>query len=601
MARLKPEDIMKMVDAQEADREALRQRMESDYNLYVLSEHQNTDPKTTEALDGYAVYTSNEPRNFANKIISWLTDAELLPRVPHMEHTQHDKVQDNLKERFIIGALRQADERLENSLQPSLRAQLAFYVCIRGGYVGGRCLLVKRSDGTTYVDIQPWDPMHTYAGIGADGLVWAAYKIKKTRQQIQDEYGIKLPPGMGQEMGSTDPEKEGLEVYDYYDGEINTTVMHGKVLKRPTPHGMGVTPVFMRIVGNIPLLQPMIAKDAIAQAGESLYESERQIYSKHNDIASVLLELVMRSRRQGLKVKSRDGQKTLPEDPFVEGTELSLAEGEDVEGLGLLEMAKETGAFLALVSGEMQRGSLPHSAYGELQFQLSGFAINTLRQGIETVLTSRLHAIEGCYLQIARLLVRHYRTGAFEAMRLSGVDMGRKYFSEVITPEALEDTCEIEMKLMAQLPQDDMSKFAMAQIAREGQSPLLSDVYIRDNVLGLQDSEMVEEQVKLQLAERALPTAGLYTLMVAAENQGRSDLAAFYYQALLMAMGQQMGIMPPQGAVPGMPGAGGPPGIAPQALPNAALGVPPSPATSNGGPAMVAPGMPRPGAQNGSL
>ena len=50
--------------------------------------------------------------------------------------------------------------------------------------------------------------------------------------------------------------------------------------------------------------------------------------------------------------------------------------GEDLEPLGMLEVAKETGAFMGLVAGEMQRGSLPNTVYGEVAFQQSGFAIN---------------------------------------------------------------------------------------------------------------------------------------------------------------------------------------------------------------------------------
>lgn len=67
-------------------------------------------------------------------------------------------------------------------------------------------------------------------------------------------------------------------------------------------------------------------------------------------------------------------------------------------------MSKEAGAFMGMVSGEMQRGGLPHSIYGQLEFQLSGFAINTLRQGVETVLVPRLQALEKSYRAIFQLL-----------------------------------------------------------------------------------------------------------------------------------------------------------------------------------------------------
>ena len=119
---------------------------------------------------------------------------------------------------------------------------------------------------------------------------------------------------------------------------------------------------------------------------------------------STLLELTARSRRQGLKVTSRDGSKTLDEDPYLEGSEVSLAQGENVEPLGLLEVAKETGAFMSLVSGDLQRGSLPHSVYGEVPFQLSGYAINTLRQGVDTIVGKYLRATEKAYHMIFSII-----------------------------------------------------------------------------------------------------------------------------------------------------------------------------------------------------
>ena len=144
---------------------------------------------------------------------------------------------------------------------------------------------------------------------------------------------------------------------------------------------------------------------------------------------STMLELTARSRKQGLKIKSRDGNKSLEEDPYVEGSEISLAQGEDVEPLGLMEMAKESGMFMGLVSGEMQRGGLPHSIYGQLEFQLSGFAINTLRQGVETVLVPRLQAMEKAYRSIFQVICDQYITGAFKSFEVSGQDKNRMYFS----------------------------------------------------------------------------------------------------------------------------------------------------------------------------
>ena len=352
--------------------------------------------------------------------------------------------------------------------------------------------------------------------------------------------------------------------------------------------------------------------DTIEDYGESCFKSSRDIFGKHNFMMSVMLELTARSRRQGLKVKSRDGTKTLEEDPFKEGSEIVLGQGEDVEPLGLLEMAKESGAFMGIVSGEMQRGGLPHSVYGELEFQLSGFAINTLRQGVETILVPRLNALERAYMRITKMLSDQYITGSFNTVEVSGQDRNRMYFSEEISTDTIKNAGDPEVEFIGQLPQDDMTRMSMAQMAREGPTPLLSDTFIRDHVLGLQSADQMEDAINTQMAETVLPEAQLWTLLQSSIRQGREDLANFYEgelqkvfmmkvmeQRQMMMTGQMPGQppqpqQPPQGALPPM-GAG--PTAAPQVMPDAGMGVPPPMPTQPQSPA-VPPGTPRPGAQS---
>jgi len=162
-----------------------------------------------------------------------------------------------------------------------------------------------------------------------------------------------------------------------------------------------------------------------------------------------------------------------------------------------------------------------------------------------------------------------------------------------------------------------MTRYSMAQIAREGPTPLLSDRAIRDRILTLQDADQMDDAIKEQMAERMLPEAALWTLLRASERQGRSDLAQFYLGELMNLLMQKRQLaeqrsappappQPPMG--PPMPGEGppmpmgpppgGPPTMAPEVMPNAMMGVPPPMPVPQAGP-NVPPGMPRPGAQGG--
>ena len=160
-----------------------------------------------------------------------------------------------------------------------------------------------------------------------------------------------------------------------------------------------------------------------------------------------------------------------------------------------------------------------------------------------------------------------------------------------------------------------MSKYSMAQIAREGQTPLMPDLWIRDNILGIQDSDQIDDSIKEQIAERTLPEAGLWTLYQSALRQGRDDLAQMYAGELTALMlskakmlsdnllggvppGPSPGALPP--VPPGAPPMGppmGPPTVPPQVMPPAMMnGMPPPAPVPQGGP-NVPPGQPRPGAR----
>ena len=601
MANYKPEEIIALVDSHYDQTEPLRSRMDDDHKLYRLEEF--------DAGEGYQSYTSNEPQVYADKLISWMTTAEMVIRIPYGNSDREQRENNDAKERFLAGILKAADDRLMNKFQPTVRQQMAWFITLRGWYAG-RALLVKDDDGETFVDIQPWDPMHTYWGEGKNGISWACYKTIKTPSEIKAIWDVDLK-GEGTDTG----DEEGIDVYDFYDKEDNIVCTDDTILKKRTKHGSNRPPVFLGPVGATPLVQSITDtgnKDTVEDYGESCYKSSRDLFDKHNFMMSVMLELTARSRRQGLKVKSRDGTKTLEEDPFKEGSEIALGQGEDVEPLGLLEMARESGAFMGMVSGEMQRGGLPHSIYGQLEFQLSGFAINTLKQGVETVLVPRLSALEKAYRNIFQLICDQYITGAFKSIEVSGQDQNRMYFKEEISPEMIKNAGDVEVTLVGQLPQDEMSKMSMAQIAREGPSPLLSDVFIRDNILGLQSADQMDDSIKIQMAESMLPEAGLWSMLQAAQRGGREDLAQFYQGELMrlfmmksMEQAQMMGggagpAGPPQGPTgpPPIGGPmGGPPGLPPQVMPNAGLGVPPVPPTAPVGPS-VPPGTPRPGAQS---
>ena len=596
-----PAQIMALTDSHEQYRSDLRLRMEADWESLILTPF--------DAGEGYQEYTSNEPMAYFNKMVAMLTSGRLKLTVPTQRAQRDKREKQSRKERFISGILKANDERLKLIGEPRLLDSLASFVCMRGWYCG-RAMLVKDVDTEeTYADITPWDPMHVSWGMGPKGLKWICQKSKKTVAEIQAEYGVDAVPGHTASTGVSFLESyfsnqmmddtEGYDVYDWYDEWSNIVVVNGRYAKPPEPHGSPRTPAYLGCVGPAPLIQSLMQTGNVnlKYQGESIFAPNRRIYDKVNLVMSTMLQLVALSRNHPFTLLSKDGTKAVKDNPWLEGSQTSLAEGEELELAHLLEMSKDTGTFLALVSAEIQRGSLPYSTYGQLAFQLSGYAVDLLSQAQSAPILPRQHAIEDAVSQVGNLICDQFVTGNFPAMHLQGYQRNRDWFDEDFTPDLMMGLPAVEVELKVTTPQDVMQRIQMAEIAGQGPWPKLPLREILERFYDVDDPDSIIDAVKEEAAERLLPEAALWTLMVAAENQGRPDLAMFYYGQLI-----KQGIMVPPRPwmTPGGGGnsqaAGAPTGFSPEFLSAPEQGAERPTPTPQAGP-NVAPGTPRPGAQ----
>ena len=234
-----PDEILEKVREREEAHSELRQRMEDDWDMYRLATYDPGDEDITP-------FTSADPRSFADKIVSWLSSAKRITRVPIADSLRTEREATTLKERFCKGAIRSANDRLIHMLRPSLQSQLAWHCVIRGMYAG-RSVLVKSRDGSTYVDITPWDPLHVFWQVGEQGLLWACHRFQMLPAQIRDEFG-RNASGRSERLDFLDDKdnNESVEVYDFYDRDGNTVVVESDYLKRTTPHVLpGRVPCFM--------------------------------------------------------------------------------------------------------------------------------------------------------------------------------------------------------------------------------------------------------------------------------------------------------------------------------------------------------------------
>lgn len=591
-----PAWIIEQVKQKETATAGLRTRMDEDFARWKLEKFQGLDENDEE----YRHYTTNAPKTLGLKIISEVAGAERVIRIKSTSQQEVKRRIDDAKEKFGIGSLNKVDKHQEAIGRPPIQDQLAWIVCIRGPLIT-RPLLMRGPNGETIANAAIWDPKNAFWEYGSDGLVWACHKIRKSRFQILTEWGV--------DMGSDGGTNQGWVVYDFWTAQINRVFTEEQVeLKPPTPHGSPRMPVVVTIPGSAPPIQSSSLDDADTSFGESIYEADRTIYDQVNDALSIFAELMARSREPGWNVLSRGGELTLPDDPNLTGTNISLdtALDQDVTLRETPETTRDAAVFLNYVTGDMQRGGLPNTSFGELDINISGFAINSLQAHALTVLQPRLRAVQQHLLQIIELFADQYTTGFFAPMSVNG-NSTSGFFDEIIDPQVVALGGKYTLKLIAQLPQDDIGKLQIAQLWRTPDAngrPLADDRFIQDEILNIQDVDNLQDAIQLQMAKGASPLATMLDNFQSAMNAGDQMQAQAYFLDIFMffqqfaaATGQLPPIELPKGPEMGTPAK---PSIqvSPQVSPPQAAGVNAAPTQQAG--ANVPAGTPRPGARSES-
>ena len=604
------EVIRQRVDAAMTRTGPLLRRWNFDEDLYHLNYSHGESDLDEILTDKMRHYVTNSPRVYADKVMGFVNRASLNVRIPHARELDEKREMNQGKKDWIMAALRQADKRLRAHKQPRLQKQIAHSLAIRG-WCAGRALLRMDYAGQTVVDITPWDPRNVFWEIGPQGLLWAVSRTWKTMAEIAADH-----PGFRQFSRDEIDDPKRYLVYDYYDSESNMVFAEGLTIKRRMRHGAPSIPVYLTYTGGESLTSVGEWGMKIDKVGESIYGSVRDVYGTLNFLIGVAKQVVATRRKFPFTVESTSGDKTLDENPYEEGTEIPLKIGEKLNLLELPELGKDFETLLQFVLGELQRGSLPFTAFGELAFQLSGYAINALREGIASVIDPLIISSEDAYLEIADKLCAQFASGLYPSISIAGE-------WDDLASHHVRGADEAEIKLAAKLPEDMAAQMQVATMARTPDAsgtPILDDTSIQERILHIEDVESMRDRIYEQVAERLTPSARAFTFMEAASNRGNEALtqdwlmeyyigrqSQFLNLAMMKMQMEQMGLgMPMGGGLAGggmgqgmgTPSGGEPEGINNSIVPQQALGAGQPAPSPQGGP-NVPPGSPRPGSRQG--
>ncbi len=522
-----PEKIRHAINTFRADSSwnQLRYRWDKDFDIYRL--------KPYDAGRGYFSYTSNIGRLLADKIITLLTDSRLIVSVPDELLPEAERLKANNVERLLYGAFNLNDERMiATPDNPSLKEQTAWFTVIRGA--AAWCIYTyKNEEGETEIDITPWDIYNTSYGVAGDKMLWAARTYKISYQEAKALYN------------ATSATSQDVEITEYWDSEKYGTILNAQWAEgSPHTHDCGHCPVFIVRVGATPIVSQENYTFAPIHVGESVFSNNRDLLPVLNKVLSNYVTVVQRGVKTPLGIWSADGRTTIDEDIWQSEKAASVAFSSDVKVAPLLQptMPADAAALLNLVLGDIQRGGLPHSAWGMVADRTSGYALNQINAAMMTIGVPFVQALEKMYRLACLEIISQYSKKNVPAIKVrgrTGKDAPFGYpFAETIERETIKGDWHPEIRVVPVLPKDDAQKAQLANMYRQGDIPLLSTDTIRGEILEIPDPDLEREKVDREWAE-SLIINRLWKAYVATLREGDRDAANNILAELRRLMGGQ--------------------------------------------------------------
>ena len=614
------------VEKRKSELNGLLLRFDLDQRAYDLKSFMGESERDRERVaGGWRTHTSSDPQSYANKLIEKIAAGNVIVKIPVSRENEEQRVLNQFKRDWLYAALRMADKRLLAMLRPPVKSQLSYFAPVRGWYAG-RVLLRRGANEETIVDITPWDPNTVIWQVGAEGLEWVCTLSYQTYADIRSNH-----PGVRVVNDIDVNANDRILVYDYYDKQYNVVFAENLEIKQATLHGSPSIPVFLGYAGGRPAsagsyhnpggftesddpfgsspetTATSTTGDIYANIGESCFQSIRKIILEYNLIMSMMKNIISVSNDRTVLYWSETGTKQLGDNPNKAGGEISLLIGEQVAYLDLPSLARELEVMLSRLEGQYQRATLPFTAYGNVPFELSGYALNNLEDSFEDRVRPFARAAQEAFQQICDKLCEQYATGFFAPIQTPG-----EY--DELPAQLIERADPTEVFLKPKMPHDINARLQAAQLARAPDAngvPLLPDDWIMAEILEIEDIEGLDSLVYAQQGERIVPGAFLLTMIEALTERGEEEKAmelVIEYQTRILKAQAELALTQIQAAQLGVGGGGGAPsgpsggnppgnaqlgsqrqppnpsGVSPSVTPQAELGeLPPQPVPPGGG------------------
>jgi hypothetical protein len=468
------DNLLALYEEREKDFSKLRTRMKKDKKQYELEPYylKNFNGKK---LPKVVSTTLNDPRTFGKRAVAILSSAD--PQIVVESDNLKTDIESSV-EKYLDAIEVEGDIRLGNQVKSSAFPYFCEQSCLRGWIVGASFL--REKDGKLVVDRRPLEAMDIVFDSDLDGLVWAGYKVARSAAKIEAEYGKKITNKYGNVTVIYSRDKE--EVY----------VDRKKIREQGHPYkwnGEGYVPF---------VIKPVNYAGELEHQGESIYDMDRDLYDKMNEMASVLENLTMASYFNAMQYQSEMGEQGEPPDvnPYELGQVASVERGGGFFSMPIADIRNATRLLYSIYENRIQRGSLPNIDYGNLTFPLSAVAITRLTESKDMIFLPRLQALAKFYQEWDMMAIKqHLQIG--RELQIGEGD-NRKSFK----PSELEGKYTIKRQYFSISPDQDIANTSIAQTQMAIGLP---QEYIIRHTMKLKDPDAIMDQINYQKSKQYNP------------------------------------------------------------------------------------------------
>ncbi|KKL66258.1 hypothetical protein LCGC14_2146770 [marine sediment metagenome] len=512
-----------LVREQELEMAELDKRYQVDVDLLHLSKYVMRVAPDIEgiahAIPGIVNATLNKPAIFGTNVVSALGAVKEQTIV----ESDDEGFDTHPVELILEAAFDGANDRLRKMRLPLLNPFADANICFRGRT--GRRILFREEDGILIPDIMNWDGRYIRYKMGADGLDWTGYVTRRSKSEIDAEYGIVIDGKFAQV----------LDVWDKEHNEVWINEKHVIVSKngkeRKEEHNYGYTPVVIEIV-PLGYGDMLLDEDRLKNEGESIFFMIRDVVPQMNMLMSILTTLNFLSVKRPAQWESKDGQQEAPDyDKALAPGAMAQAEiGGGLKTIDFGDALRAAEMADRKLEKALQEGSYTDIDIGNVSQPFSAVALITIGEGRDQLLLPRLATKEWLNVDTAEMVT-------LQLLQIGGtVELGGKGHKQKFSTGKLKGDYTIGYKYFIKSPKIDIARISMAGQAEKW----YPREHIYEEVLQVEDPVGMKKDWDAGLAGFLDPNVQIFdTIMALLEKAEDGDENA-EMKAFIMA--QDMGI-----------------------------------------------------------